>query len=62
MQTNKVISHSVSAFALLSVSALVLVLVLVSQDEPLEESGVLGLPDEAGPHHDGLEDLALDGP
>ena len=23
---------------------------------------MLGLPDEPGPHHDGLEDLPLDGP
>lgn len=29
---------------------------------PLEEVGVFGLPDEASPHHDGLEALALDGP
>ena len=29
---------------------------------PLEEGCVLGLPDEPRPHHDGLEDLPLDGP
>ena len=29
---------------------------------PLEEGGVFGLPDESSSHHDGLEDLALDGP
>jgi hypothetical protein len=28
----------------------------------LQEVGVLGLSDQAGPHHDGLEALSLDGP
>lgn len=32
------------------------------RNSPLEEIGVLGLPDQTGAHHDGLEALSLDGP
>lgn len=34
----------------------------IKKHSPLEEIGVLGLPDQPGTHHDGLEALSLDGP
>lgn len=37
-------------------------LIKISNNIPLQEVRIFGLPDQAGPHHNRLEALSFDGP